>query len=93
MVASDELLPYTLTALHKQQYQFLQCVKKDHKQNNILNDSKIFCSVPLDILAPKLKLTLVTAEKLAVLHDMHMPYKVVSNAEHQKTWYQENAEK
>jgi hypothetical protein len=109
-----------LTALHEQQYQFLQCVKKDNKQNNVFNDGEIFCCVPLDILAPKL--TLVTAKKLAVLHNMHMPskillknaqillgehkcqtcddvlavfkpHKVASNAERQKTWYQENAEK
>ena len=117
--ASDELFPYTLTALREQQYQFIQCVKKDNKQNNVL-DGEIFCSVPLNILAPKL--TLAAAKKLAILHDMYMPskiplknaqilleehkcqtcddllsvfkpYKVPSNAERQKTWYQENAEK
>jgi hypothetical protein len=78
--ASDELLPYTLTALHEQQYQFLQCVKKDNKENNVLNDSEIFCSVPLDILASKL--TLVTAKKLAVLHNMHMPSKILLKNAH-----------
>ena len=88
--------------------------------SNVLNDGEIFCNVPLSILAPKL--TLVAAKKLAVLHNMHMPskillknaqilleehkcqtcnhllavfkpYKVASNVERQKTWYQENAEK
>jgi hypothetical protein len=118
--ASDELFSYTLTDLDEQQYQFLQCVKKDNKESSVLNDGEIFCSVPLSILAPKL--TLVAAKKLAVLHDMYMPskillknaqilleehkcqtcndllavfkpYKVASNVERQKTWYQENAEK
>jgi hypothetical protein len=118
--ASDELLPYSLTALHEKQYQFLQCIKKDNKQNNVLGDGEIFCNVPLTILAPKL--TLVAVKKLAVLHDMYMPskillknaqilllehkcqtcndllsvfkpFKVASNAERQKMWYQENAEK
>ena len=51
------------------------CVKKDNKQNNVLNDGEIFCCVPLDILA--LKLTLVTAKKLVVLHNMHMPSKIL----------------
>ena len=118
--ASDELFSYTLTDLDEQQYQFLRCVKKDNKESSVLNDGEIFCSVPLSILAPKL--TLVAAKKLAVLHDMYMPskillknaqilleehkcqtcndllavfkpYKVASNVERQKTWYQENAEK
>src|SRR6267154_917223 len=118
--ASDELLRYALTVLHEQQYQFFRCVKKDNKQNNVLNDGEIFCCVPVNILAPKL--TLVTAKKLAILHNIHMsskillknaqilleehkcqtcdvvlavfkPYKVASNTECQKTWYQENAEK
>ena len=40
--ASDELFPYTLTALHEQQYQFIQCVKKDNKQNNVLKDGEIY---------------------------------------------------
>ena len=118
--SSDELLPYALADLQEQQYQFLQCVKKDNKQSIVIGDGNIFCSVPLDILTPKL--TLKTAKELALLHGMYMhskillknaqsllqdhkchtcddllavfkPYKVPSNAEHQKTWYQENTEK
>jgi len=118
--ASDELFLYTSIALPEQQYQFLQCVKRDNKQNNVLSEGEIFCSVPLNVLAPKL--TLVAAKKLAVLHDMYMPskillknaqilleehkcqtcddilavfkpYKVASNAVHQKTWYQEKCQK
>jgi hypothetical protein len=73
--ASDELLPYALTVLHEQQYQFLQCVKKDNKQDNVLNDGEIFCCVPVNILAPKL--TLVTAKKLAILHNIHMSSKIL----------------
>ena len=34
-----------------------------------------YFSVPVGILAPKL--TLVTAKKLAVLHNMHMPSKIL----------------
>src|ERR1700677_1687002 len=118
--SSDELLPYALADLQEQQYQFLQCVKKDNKQSIVLGDGDILCSVPLNILTPKL--TLKTAKELALLHGMYMhskillknaqsllqdhkchtcddllavfnPYKVASNAEHQKTWYQENTEK
>ena len=118
--SSDELLPYALADLQEQQYQFLQCVKKDNKQSIVLGDGDIFCSVPLNILTPKL--TLKTAKELALLHGMYMhskillknaqsllqdhkchicddllavfkPYKVPSNTEHQKTWYQENTEK
>jgi hypothetical protein len=62
--SSDELLPYASTDLHEQQYQFLQCVKKDNKQSIVLNDGDIFCSVPLNILAPKL--TLKTAKNLLI---------------------------
>ena len=118
--SSDELLPYALADLQEQQYQFLQCVKKDNKQSIVLVDGDIFCSMPLNILSPKL--TLKTAKELALLHGMYMhskillknaqsllqdhkchtcddllavfkPYKVPSNAEHQKTWYQKNTEK
>ena len=73
--SSDELLPYALTNLHEQQYQFLQCVKKDNKQSIVLNDGDILCSVPLNILTPKL--TLKTAKKLAPLHNMYMPSKIL----------------
>jgi hypothetical protein len=118
--SSDELIPYALADLQEQQYQFLHCVKKNNKQSIILGDGDILCSVPLNILTPKL--TLKTAKELALLHDMYMPskillknaqillqdhrchtcddflavfkpYKVFSNAERQKTWYQENTEK
>jgi hypothetical protein len=71
--SSDELLPYTLTDLHEQQYQFLQCVKKDNKQSIVFGDGDILCSVSLNILT--LKLTLKTAKKLAPLHNMYMPSK------------------
>jgi hypothetical protein len=66
--SSDELLPYALTNLHVQQYQFLQCVKKDNKQSIVLGDGDgdMLCSVPLNILT--LKLILETANKLASLH-------------------------
>src|ERR1700729_285290 len=66
--SSDELLPYALTNLHVQQYQFLQCVKKDNKQSIVLGDGDMLCSVPLNILT--LKLILETANKLASLHTL-----------------------
>ena len=118
--SSDELHPYALADLQEQQYQFLRCVKKDTKQSTVLGDGDILCSVPLNILTPKL--TLKIAKELALLHGMYMhskillknaqsllqdhkcyncddllavfkPYKISSNAEHQKAWYQENTEK
>jgi hypothetical protein len=117
--SSDDLLPYALADLQGQQYQFLQCVKKKN-QGIIPEDGKVLCSLPLNILTPKL--TLKTAKELALLHDMSMPskilhknaqillqkhtchtcdvilavfkpYEIASDAERQKTWYQENAEK
>jgi hypothetical protein len=39
--SSDELLPYALTDLHEQQYQFLQHVKEDKKQSIVLGDGDI----------------------------------------------------
>ena len=118
--SSDELCTYVSADLHEQQYQFQQCVKKDNKQNLHLNDGDALCSVPLNILAPKL--TLKAAKELANLHNMYMPskillknaqillenhkcetcpdllavfkpYRVASNTERQKTWYQKNTEK
>jgi hypothetical protein len=106
--------------LNEQQYQFQQCVKKDNKQSLHLNDDDVLCSVPLNILTPKL--TLKTAKELANSHDMYMPskillknaqillenhkcetcpdllavfepYRIASNTERQKTWYQKNNEK
>src|SRR6202050_4668074 len=47
--SSDELLPYALVDLQEQQYQFLQCVKKDNKQSIVLGDGDILCSMPLNI--------------------------------------------
>jgi len=70
----DELFPYVSTDLHEQQYQFLQCVKENDKQNMIFNDSDLLCNVPLNVLAPKL--TLKAAKALANLHDMYMPSKI-----------------
>jgi hypothetical protein len=71
----DELLPYVPTDLCEQQYQFLQCVKKKQKQSLVLNDGDVLCSVPLNILVPKL--TLKVAKELANLHDMYMPSKIL----------------
>ena len=73
--SSDELRPYTSDDIHEQQYQFLQCIKKDNKQKLDPNDGNVFCSVPLNVLAPKL--TLKSAKELANLHDMYMPSKIL----------------
>src|SRR5882762_6630237 len=120
LLFSYELQPYASADLHEQQYQFLQCIKKDNEHNIGINDGNVLCSVPLDVLIPKL--TFKSAKELANLHDMYMPskillknarillenhkcetcpdlltvfkpYKVVSNAEYQRTWYQKNREK
>src|ERR1700727_854102 len=72
---SDELRPYTSDDIHEQQYQFLQCIKKDKKKKLDPNDGNVFCSVPLNVLAPKL--TLKSAKELANLHDMYMPSKIL----------------
>jgi hypothetical protein len=69
--SSDELHPYTLGDLQEKQYQFLQCVKKDNNESIVLGDGDILCSMPLNILTPKL--TLKTAKKLSLLHKMYMP--------------------
>src|ERR1700677_979162 len=73
--SSNELLPYALVDLQEQQYQFLQCVKKDNKQSIVLGDGDILCSMPLNILTPKL--TLKTAKELALLHGMYMHSKIL----------------
>src|SRR6202050_5199482 len=73
--SSYELLPYALADLQEHQYQFLQCVKKDNKQSIVLGDGDIFCSVPLNMLTPKL--TLKTAKELALLHGMYMHSKIL----------------
>ena len=120
LFSSDELLPYSSTDLHEQQYQFRHGVKKIQNESLVLDDGDVLCNVPLKILAPKL--TLKVAKELANLHDMYMPskillknaqillvnhkcetcgnisavfrpYKVVSNAEHQQTWYSKNKQK
>ena len=75
LFSSDELLSYSSTDLYEQQYQFLHGVKKNQKQSVVLNDGDVLCSVPLNILAPKL--TLKTAKELANLHDMYMPSKIL----------------
>ena len=74
LFSSDELLAYASTDLLEQQYQFLQCVKKNQK-NLVLNDGDLLCSVPLNILAQKL--TLKTAKELANLRDMYIPSKIL----------------
>jgi hypothetical protein len=78
--SSDELHLYTSADLHEQQYQFLQCVKQNDKQNLDLNDGDVLCSVPLNILVPKL--TLKSAKELANLHDMYMPSKILLKNAH-----------
>src|ERR1700736_6574860 len=76
----EKLLSYSLTDLHEQQYQFLHGVKNNQNQSVVLNDGDVLCSVPLNILAPKL--TLKTAKELANLHDMYMPSKfLLKNAQ------------
>jgi hypothetical protein len=47
----------------------------DNKQKLHLNDGDVLCSVPLNILAPKL--TLKAAKELANLCDMYMPSKIL----------------
>jgi hypothetical protein len=75
MFSSNELHTYASADLNEQQYQFQQCVKKDNKQKLHLNDGDVLCSVPLNILAPKL--TLKAAKELANLRDMYMPSKIL----------------
>src|SRR6267154_856502 len=41
---SDELRPYTSDDMHEQQYQFLQCIKKDNKQTLDPNDGNVLCN-------------------------------------------------
>src|SRR6202040_1037188 len=96
-------------------HKFIGCIKKDNKQYSELADvNNVHCSVPLNILVPKL--TLKISKELANLHDIYMPsrilkkdalillekhdcntcpdilavfrpYKAVSNAEYQQTWF------
>jgi hypothetical protein len=75
LFSSDELLPYVLTDLHEQQYQFLQCVTKKQKQSLVLHDGEVLYNVPLNILAPKL--TLKIAKELANLHNVYVPLKIL----------------
>ena len=78
--ALDELLPYVSVDLHVQQYLYLGCVKKDNKHSLDPDDGNVLCSVPLNVLAPKL--TLKTAKDLANLHHMYMLSKIlVRNAQ------------
>ena len=73
--SSEELHPYASADLHEQQYQFLRCIKKDNKQILDLDDGNVLCSVPLNVLVPKL--TLKSAKEVANLHDMYMPSKIL----------------
>ena len=75
--SSDELLPYVSVDLPEQQYQFIQCIKKDGQKNTILseNDDMLLCNVPLEVLAPKL--TLKCAKELAALHEIYMRSKIL----------------
>src|ERR1700733_9487947 len=77
---SDELCPYTSDDMHEQQYQFLQCIKKDNKQTLDPNDGNVLCNMPLNVLVPKL--TLKSAKELANLHDMYMPSKILLKNAH-----------
>jgi hypothetical protein len=73
--SSDELHPYASADLNKQQYQFLQCVKKDVMQSLNLNEGDVLCNMPLNILVPKL--TLKFMKEVANLHDMYMLSKIL----------------
>ena len=75
LFSSNELLPYTSVDLHHQQYQFLQCIKKDDKQVLDSGEGNVLCSVPLDVLVPNL--TLKSAKEVANLHHMYMPSKIL----------------
>src|ERR1700729_2088135 len=78
--SSDELCPYTSDDIHGQQYQFLQCIKKNNKQTLDPNDGNVLCNMPLNVLVPKL--TLKSAKELANLHDMYMPSKIMLKNAH-----------
>ena len=78
--SSDELQPYASADLVQQQYQFLQCVKKDSKQSSDFNNGHIFCIVPLNVLVPKL--TLKSTKELANLHNIYMPSKILIKDAH-----------
>ena len=60
--------------------------QKDNKQKLHFNDGDVLCSVPLNILAPKL--TLKAAKELANLRDMYMPSKILlGGVGHCFTWH------
>jgi len=73
--SSDELHSYSSANLHEQQYQFLQCIKKNNIQTLDPNDGNVLCSVPLNVLVSKL--TLKSVKELAKLHDIYMPSKIL----------------
>jgi len=74
--SSDELRRYASDDLREQQYQYIRCIKRDNRQGSDLDEvNDVHCSVPLDILVPKL--TLKFAKELANLHDMYMPSKIL----------------
>jgi len=73
--SSDELFSYSSDDLQDQQYQFLQCIKKNDMQESVLNDDEVLCNVPLYILAPKL--TLKCVKNISILHDVFMPAKIL----------------
>lgn len=62
--------------MHEEQYQFVQCVKENDKQNIDSNDGDILYSMPLP------KLTLKSAKGLANLCDLYMPSKTLLNSAH-----------
>ena len=72
----DELHQYASADLQEQQYQYIQCIKRDNKQGPDLGDvNSVCCSVPLNILVPKLNLK--SSKELANLHDMYMPSRIL----------------
>jgi hypothetical protein len=78
--SSDKLHSCSSADLHEQQYQFLQCIKKDNIQTLDPNDGNVLCSMPLNVLVPKL--TLKSVKELAKLHDMYMPSKILLKDAH-----------
>ena len=74
--SSDELRQYASADLQEQQYKYIQCIKRDNKQGPDLGDvNSVCCSVPLNILVPKLNLK--SSKELANLHDMYMPSRIL----------------
>jgi hypothetical protein len=68
----DELSPYASINLNEMQYKFVKCVKTTDKHTyNSEVESAVLCTVPLNILAPKL--TMKCIKDLASLHQIFIP--------------------